>query len=387
MRLTVDKNIFMKSWQMAERVSAAKSPLNVISGILLSAEGEETTLLATDLKTSIKTSVEGVTIQEPGKAVFPVKVVGELFKKAPTSIFEIEIDDNGKGLLISGRNRYRFSTYPYEEFPKLPSSSGASPFCEIGKEELQRIMDEGGIAGNMGEEFPKYLGAELLQVKNGEFHCVSTDGRRLSLSKAYVDREFKDQDMLLPLASVREFLRILGGINAEDNVRISIDGALGYFSCGNIDFSVRRVESTFPNYERILSPNTTTTLEVDRSQFISALERVDVVVRDSTRMVVLILSPGGDLLLWGRAPDVGEAREVIDGMIKGEPLKVAFNVNYMIDGLKAFHGDSVSLSFNGQEGQMMMLRPNESDFLYMLMPMKLKSSDLDGLEDFGESSF
>ncbi|NCC97929.1 MAG: DNA polymerase III subunit beta, partial [Synergistales bacterium] len=90
---------------------------------------------------------------------------------------------------------------------------------------------------------------------------------------------------------------------------------------------------------------------------------------------------------WGRAPDVGEAREVIDGMIKGEPLKVAFNVNYMIDGLKAFHGDSVSLSFNGQEGQMMMLRPNESDFLYMLMPMKLKSSDLDGLEDFGESSF
>nr|WP_321501201.1 DNA polymerase III subunit beta [uncultured Dethiosulfovibrio sp.] len=387
MKLTIDKHIFMKAWQMAERVSASKSPMNVISGILLDSEGEKTTLLATDLKTSIKTYVEGITVKEPGKTVFPVKVVGELFKKASTSIFDIEVDESGKGLLISGRNRYRFSTYPWEEFPKLPSSSGASSFCEISKEELQRILDEGGIAGNMGEEFPKYLGAELLQIKNGEFHCVSTDGRRLSLSKAYVDKGSKDQDMLLPLSSIREFLRILSSVEVESNIKISLDGALGYFSSDNIEFSVRRVESTFPNYERILSPNTTTTLEIDRSQFISALERVDVVVRDNTRMVVLILSPGGDLHLWGKAPDVGEAREVVDGIIKGEPLKVAFNVGYMIDGLKAFHGDSVSLSFNGQEGQMMMLRPKESDFLYMLMPMKLKSSDLDGLDEFEESPF
>lgn len=385
MRLTIEKNTFMKSWQMAERISSSKSPLNAISGILLSAEKDKTTLFATDLKTSIKTSVEGIIVEESGKAVFPVKVVGELFKKAPTSIFEINVDENGKGLLISGRNRYRFSTYSWEDFPKLPSSSGASHFCDIGKDELQRILDEGGIAGNMGEEFPKYLGAELLQVKDGEFHCVSTDGRRLSLSKAYVDKESKNQDMLLPLSSVREFLRILGGISSENQIKISIDGALGYFSSEGLEFSVRRVESTFPNYERILSPNTTTTLEVDRSQFIAALERVDVVVRDNTKMVVLILSPGGDLLLWGRAPDVGEAREIVDGIIKGETLKIAFNVNYMIDGLKAFHGERVSLSFNGQEGQMMMLRPNESDFLYMLMPMKLKSSDLDGLNDFEES--
>lgn len=387
MKLAIDKHIFMKAWQMAERVSASKSPMNVISGILLDSEGEKTTLFATDLKTSIKTYVEGITVKEPGKTVFPVKVVGELFKKASTSIFDIEVDENGKGLLISGRNRYRFSTYPWEEFPKLPSSSGASSFCEISKEELQRILDEGGIAGNMGEEFPKYLGAELLQIKNGEFHCVSTDGRRLSLSKAYVDKDSKDQDMLLPLSSIREFLRILSSVEVESNIKISLDGALGYFSSDNIEFSVRRVESTFPNYERILSPNTTTTLEIDRSQFISALERVDVVVRDNTRMVILILSPGGDLHLWGKAPDVGEAREVVDGIIKGEPLKVAFNVGYMIDGLKAFHGDSVSLSFNGQEGQMMMLRPKESDFLYMLMPMKLKSSDLDGLDEFEESPF
>ena len=387
MKLSIDKNLFMKSWQMAERISSPKSPLNVISGILMTADNESTTLLATDLKTSIKTSVEGITVKEPGKTVFPVKIVGELFKKAPTSIFEIEVDENGKGLLISGRNRYRFSTYPWGEFPQLPSSSGANHFCDISKDELHRILDEGGIAGNMGEEFPKYLGAELLQVKSGEFHCVSTDGRRLSLSKAYVDKELRDQDMLLPLGSVKEFLRILSNINQEKDIKVSIDGSLGYFICENIEFSVRRVESTFPNYERILSPNTTTTLEIDRSQFISALERVDVVVRDSTRMVVLILSPGGDLHLWGKAPDIGEAREIVDGMIKGEPLKVAFNVGYMIDGLKAFHGDSVSLSFNGQEGQMMMLRPNESDFLYMLMPMKLKSSDLDGLDDFEESPF
>ncbi|EFC90976.1 DNA polymerase III, beta subunit [Dethiosulfovibrio peptidovorans DSM 11002] len=384
MKLTIDKTAFMKSWNVAERVAAQKSTLSVLSGILCTAEDGKVTLQATDLKTSVKVKSEGVTIDEPGKAVLPIKVVGELFKKSPTSIFTVEVAERGTGILLSGRNRYRFTTYPADDFPPLPSPEGASQFCVLAKDELHRILDEGGIAGSMGEEFPKYLGAELLQVKSGECHCVSTDGRRLSLSKAYVDKENPEQDMLLPLTSVREFLRILSGLGEDLQVNVSVDGALGYFQLDSLEFSVRRVDSSFPNYERILSPNTTTTLDVDRSQFISALERVDVVVRDHSRMVVLILSPGGDLKLSGRAPEIGEATEIVDGIIKGESLKVAFNVGFLIDGLKAFHGDKVSLSFNGQEGQMMMLRPNESDFLYMLMPIKLKSADLDGLDDGGD---
>ena len=77
--------------------------------------------------------------------------------------------------------------------------------------------------------------------------------------------------------------------------------------------------------------------------------------------------------LSGRAPEIGEANENVDASINGEPLKVAFNVGYLMAGIKAFHGGDVTLAFNGAEGQMMITRPGGVDFIYMLMPIKLKS--------------
>ena len=51
-------------------------------------------------------------------------------------------------------------------------------------------------------------------------------------------------------------------------------------------------------------------------------------------------------------------------------------VSSVIGGLKALYGDRAFVSFNGPEGQMTMLRPGETDFLYMVMPIKLTESDL-----------
>ncbi len=374
MKLEITKGTFMKSWVLAERVCNTKQTLPSIAGVLCVARGDgDVVLNATDLKTSIRCSAEGVTVQEAGAAILPIKVVGELFKKIPTDIFTVEVHQD-RGQVLAGRNRYSFTSYPVEDFPEIPSPGAADSFAQVPAGELARVLDEGAIAGSLAEEFPKYLGACLLQLKQGEFRSVSTDGRRLSLSKTFTDGGV-EKEVLLPLAPVREYQRILGSFASDQLVQLFQDGALTYFRVPGVEFSVRRVESSFPNYEKILSSQNTTSLLVDRSQFIAALERVDLVAREHNRLVVLSLSPEGDLTLKSRAPEIGEATEVIDAHISGEPLKVAFNTSYLLDGLRAFHGSEVNLTFNGQEGQMMMLRPNGSDFLYMLMPIKMKAAD------------
>jgi DNA polymerase-3 subunit beta len=53
-----------------------------------------------------------------------VKLLGELFKKAPTNLFSIEVKDE-KGTLVAGRSRTRFSTWPVESFPRLAQSDSA----------------------------------------------------------------------------------------------------------------------------------------------------------------------------------------------------------------------------------------------------------------------
>ncbi len=322
-------------------------------------------------------------MEEEGEAVLPVKVVGELFKKAPTSVFTVSVTD-GKGLIIAGRNRYKFTTYPSREFPTLPVSESAPFFCSISASELLRTISEGTVASTVGEEFPKYLGTAFFQMKDGELRVISTDGRRLSLSKCYPAEKGEDGDFLLPITGLKELQRLLSSVDGETPVRVLADTTLVFFQMGSLEFSVRRVEAAFPNYEKILNPQSTTSLDIDRNALAAALERVDVIVREFSRMVLFRLSPQGDLVLTGKAPETGAVEEILDGKIEGEPLTVAFNVGFLLDGLKALYGDRAFISFNGPEGQMTMLRPDQKDFLYMVMPIKLTESDLSFEEDAGE---
>ena len=150
---------------------------------------------------------------------------------------------------------------------------------------------------------------------------------------------------------------------------------------GSLEFSVRRVESSFPNYEKILNPDSTTTMEIDRTAVIAALERIDVMVREYNRMVVFKMDASGELHMSGRAPEIGEAREIMEAGITGEYIRIAFNVGFLLDGLKALQGEKAYMRFNGPLGQVCLVRQGEDSFLYMLMPIKLTDTDVAEIEE------
>lgn len=378
MKLEITQNEFMKYWSMAERVTGTKSTMATLASVLCVADETGVMLNSTDLKTTLRVKAEGATVLEPGKAILPLKVVGELFKKIVASPFTVEVD-NEKGTISAGRSHYSFTTYNVGDFPDLPSPRAAEEFTRVSAGELSRVLAEGGIAGAPNEDFPKYLSGALMQIAGGELRVVATDGRRLSLSKTMIenaDAASSAREMLLPLKSLEEYQRILTGFAPDQEVEVLQDGAVTYFNMPGVQYSVRCIDSKFPNYERILSNTSTTQMQADRSGFMQALDRINIVVGDNSRVVILTLSPGAAMELSGRAPEIGEANESVDASISGEPLKVAFNVGYLMAGIKAFHGSDVTLAFNGAEGQMMITRPGGTDFVYMLMPIKLKSMDV-----------
>jgi DNA polymerase-3 subunit beta len=92
-------------------------------------------------------------------------------------------------------------------------------------------------------------------------------------------------------------------------------------------------------------------------------------------MVIFNLSPGGALQVESHAPEIGEAFEDVAAEVDGEPLRVAFNVKYLLEGLKALHGNVAHLTFNGPNGQMLLSRPKEDSFMYVLMPITLPEKE------------
>lgn len=383
MKIDIVRSEFLKTWLTAERSSSTKSTISALAGILLTVEGDRVRLEATDLKTSIRCTAKGVEASENGAIVLPVKLLGELLKKAPSDTLRIEVKDE-KGVLSAGSNKTRFTTWSPSEFPKLAASDSATHLCDLPAPELARTLAEGSVASSPTDDFPKYLGACLFQVKQGRFHVASTDGRRLSLSKCPCEGQ-SDTELLIPVLALRELQRLVAPLPSEVMVRILYDGSLVWFQLGEIEFSVRRVESSFPNYEKILNPNNTSTMTLRRDEFLSALERIDIIVRSHTRLVVLHLSPGGRLKLTGKAPEFGTVVETLDATVDGEPMKAGFNVTFMQDGLKSVGIDEVKMNLNGEAGQMTLLREGSDDFLYMLMPTRITEQDMiDPEEEFSQ---
>ena len=355
MKLAVNKKQFLGSWSLAERSTSAGGTVSILSSILIKASAESVILQATDIKTSVICRAAGVTVLEPGEAVFPIKMVSDLFKKAPGEEFTLDVD-GGKVVLKAGRSKYNFSTYPVSEFPALPSSDEADVFCSIPAGELAKVLDEGTLAASAGEEFPLYLSSANLQIISSRLNIVSTDTRRLALSAAPVLDGKEGESALLPMKGIKELQF--------------------YFKTETLEFTVRRVESKFPPYEKILPKHSTLDVLTDRGELISALERVDVIVRDFNRMVVLDMAPESPFVLRGKAPDFGQAKEEIEAETTGDKLRIAVNSKFFLEALKVLRDPQVKLSFNGQSGHMSVRRGDGDDFLCLIAPINLSEEEL-----------
>lgn len=375
MKLIINKKQFLQSWGLAERSTASSSSMNILSSVYIRASFDEVTLQATDIRTSIICKANGVKVVEEGEAVFQIKMVGDLFKKAPGEEFTLTVDD-GKVTLKAGTGKYNFSTYPVKEFPKLPSSADGKTFCRTTAMELASVIEEGTLAASAGEEYPLYLSSTHFQIKEGSLNIVSTDTRRLAISGVPVEESEEGTSALLPMKGIKELQRILTTLSPDSLINILYDSSQFYFKTENVEFSVRKVESKFPPYEKIIPTGMTTSVVVDRGSLISSLERVDVIVRDFNRMVIMEIKQGENLVLRGKAPDFGKAREELSAEVKGEDITMALNSKFFMDSLKVMRDPFVRLTFTGKSGHMAVRKVDTDSFICLIAPINISDEEL-----------
>ena len=218
-----------------------------------------------------------------------------------------------------------------------------------------------------------------------EIKAVSTDGKRLALSKMLLTNVQKAQDLMLPSAALKELSKMLLTSKGEDTVKILSDNSVAWFALPDIEYSIRLIDSTFPNYERILNNDTRTTLRISRDKLLAVIDRVDIIAKTTpAHIMAFLLEPNGDLIVTARAPEAGTARESLDAVIDGDNMQIGFNVSYFEDGLKALSSGEIVIEFSHEEGQCRMTRSEDNNFLYMLMPARLSMQDAMTEEEIGD---
>ena len=191
------------------------------------------------------------------------------------------------------------------------------------------------------------LNGILLSIREGNFITVATDGRRLALvEKLLEDGEAVDDgDVILPIKVVHELERLL--VEDDGDLTIRFSDSRASFELAGTTIVSKLVEGTYPNYRQVIPASFKNSVVLPREKLLEVLNRVSVVVSDSTASVKVALEPD-NLVMSASSTDIGEANEPLQVSFQGDPVNIAFNPTFLRDPLRTLECDDLTIRFNDE---------------------------------------
>jgi len=184
------------------------------------------------------------------------------------------------------------------------------------------------------------------------------------------------QKVLVPSRALAELQRLLGsgpGAGA-DGVEPAVILRLGEhdatFELQNVRLTTRLIEGEFPNYRQLIPAEYPNCLKVGREALLDAVRRVKLLVRDPTTPVRIALRSDA-IELTVITQDWGQATEEVDAKYEGAEMTVAFNPNYLIDGVEAITSDEIQLDTLDALKPATIRSTEGTGYLYLLMPVRV----------------
>ena len=363
MKFKCDRDELSNALQTVQRAVSSRPGIPALTGVLLTAAGEQLTLATTDLEVSARLAVP-VQVQAEGVALVPARLLADMVKSFEQAPVEFQAENNLARIACSNYEG-TLRCLPAEDFPVLQEPSGDRVKVNAG--ELAEAIGQVTRAASRDEARPILTGV-LLEVSREGLTLVATDSYRLSMRElaATAGGEAKT---LVPERALTEVGRAAAG-DEKGEAELFIDHSQVGFKVGGLVLTSRLIEGEFPNYRQLIPPSYSNRLIVGREPLLDAVRWVKLLVRDTTTPVRIALRPDG-IELTVVTQEVGQASEDVDAKYEGTEMTVAFNPTYLIDGVEAITGDEVLLETVDALKPATVKATDGADYLYLLMPVRV----------------
>lgn len=368
MKLTITKEQFVPGLQTVQNVVGTRTTLPVFSNVLLQAEDNRVKLTATDLDIYVVGEVEAHVVRKGGVAL-PAKHLFSLVREAAVEEIELEVDERNVCTMCAGLSRYKLRGLPAEDFPSVPSLKGQN-IVTLPQDKLKGMIRRTAFASST-DEMRYVLNGLFFSFKDHKATAVATDGRRLALTEEEAEMAPEQQvEFIVPSRAVAELARLL---HDKGTVELRQTENLAQYTLlpevgSPVILITKLVEGSYPSYQQVIPRDCRERVVLPREEFLHALMRAKIMTNDNSSAVKFHFTRN-QLVITANAPEVGEAREVININYKGDDFLIAFNPIYLIDALTALDNDEVFFELNNELGPS-VLKVN-GPFLYVIMPMRM----------------
>jgi len=376
MKFIVSSTELLSHLQAISRVINNKNSLPILDNFLLQLEGKTLTMTASDIETTLITSMEVETAEGNGKVAVASRLLLDTLREFSEQPLSFNINDSNLALVITSANgSYNFIGQNGDEYPRLPQLQDDARSLSLPVPTLSAGITK-TLFCTADDELRPVMNGIFFDITSESLTLVATDAHKLVRYKTtFTTASVKDEELvnfILPKKPANMLKNILPKENGE--VEIRFDSKNAHFKLANYTMICRQVEGRFPNYNGVIPKSNPYKIIIDRVTLLNALKRVSVFANQASNLVKLAFT-ANQIHISAQDIDFSiSAEETISCQFEGDPIKIGFKSSFLIEILGNINATDIVLELSDASRAGLILPfENESneEILMLLMPMLL----------------
>jgi DNA polymerase-3 subunit beta len=374
MKLRIERDALADAVAWTAKSLPSRPSVPVLAGVLLRVADGQLTVSGFDYEVSNQVSV-GVQGDSDGAALVSGRLLAEITKALPAK--PVEVAAVGSHLeLVCGSARFTLPTMPVEDYPTLPSMPESAGTVEAAT--FAGAVAQVAVAAGRDETIPMLTGVRM-ELEGETVSLLATDRYRAAIRELtwHPGESGISLQALVPARTLADTAKTLGPLGGEVTIALSRggvgEGMIG-ISGGARRSTSRLLDPDFPKI-RSLFPEQHSGLATVGVAALNEVVRRVALVADRSTPVRLSFAEGEVVVEAGGSEDA-RASEALECGYAGEPMSVAFNPGYLLDGLGVLDAPTAVIAFTAAMKPAIISPATDAGevipgYRYLIMPMRV----------------
>jgi DNA polymerase III subunit beta len=365
----------------------------VLGNVLIQASetNQKVSLIAFDGSLGIKTSFNAQ-VDTGGSITLPARLLNDIVTRLPEIEITLEVPEaeseeaNFVTTISSTSGQFQLTGIDAAEFPELPTIEPEAQTIELPIAVLNQGL--GGCLFAASTELSKQIltGVHLKTQGIGQggfgdiLEFAATDSHRLAVvatnlndSESESTIELPQLAVTIPAKALRELERIVSNAAEGDKVKVSFDEQVMVFEYRDRLLTSTKISGDYPAYGQLIPQKFSREIILDRKRLISSLELVAVLAQKNNLVKFSLHQDNSELVVSAEAQDVGNAEQSLPAEIRGDDIEIAFNIKYLMDGLKALPTTEIKMQLNEGHQPVIFSPLGGLKMTYLVMPVQIRN--------------
>ncbi|MEZ0065821.1 DNA polymerase-3 subunit beta [Streptacidiphilus sp. MAP12-20] len=382
MKLRLTRETLAEAVAWAAHALPARSTAPALSGLLLTADQDGGTLTVSGFDYEVSARFQaGAEVLEPGSVLVPGRLLADLARALPGGGHHVELSTMGSDVaLVCGPVQFELPVIPLEDYPRLPALP--APRGTVDGALFAEAVAQVAVVAGRDEALPFLTGIRL------EFHAetlrlVATDRYRLAVRElpwAPTTASVPAEEPVVALVPARSLHEIARSLTKGERIAIAPaleegngNGGLIGFAAGSREATTRLLGADFIRYQAIFPNAYTGSAVIERGPLLEAVKRI-ALVTERHQPLRLSFSTGQVVVDAGGSSEA-RGRQALDARFDVEPIVLAANAGYLVDGLTAIRSRYVELSYTTPTKPAVLtgredVELPDSSYRYLFMPLR-----------------